>query len=410
MELITAQLVEGVLSSLFDYLKLNVLFNPSKKAIFDFLIKDESDNAIAIEVKGDNITHKTISMLLRNFKRTSLYSITLITPNECKDDRIKFFNEQVKSLGIKAEWLSINQFLDRYGFSANIDSLKDDIRNLQLATVTSKIDLYKDNVIGSHLGTKELSKTIKSNLEKVKKGSINETNTRLYLRRQFPDSVISNLPKTEVEISNFLNFGKKYEDAIVIMTDIKNFSSLVTVSDPDELNELMGKYYTNARNLVFKYGGILDKFIGDAVLAIFNFPHHEKESFEKAVKFSSELILMGEQILQEFSKKLDQNIETGTRIGMASGVIYPLNIGTDEIEITFIGDKINFAARLEKNSEVDGILISNRYYHKLEEYSNEFLQKLNCEQKILDKDQAKGQMGDSITWQINRESILKMYS
>ncbi|RYE13874.1 MAG: hypothetical protein EOP34_07825, partial [Rickettsiales bacterium] len=74
-------------------------------------------------------------------------------------------------------------------------------------------------------------------------------------------------------------------------------------------------------------------------------------------------------------------IETGTRVGLATGPIYPLNIGKEEFEVTFIGDKINFAARLEKNCDVNGILMSNRFFHKLDDSNHDFIDKVEKTEK-----------------------------
>ena len=117
---------------------------------------------------------------------------------------------------------------------------------------------------------------------------------------------------------------------------------------------------------------------------------------------------MGENILNEFQRKLDQKIVTGTRIGIATGPIYALNIGTDEYEVTFIGDKINLTARLEKNCEVNGILISNKFYYKLVDNDSEFLAKLDLEEKEIEPKDAKGQTEPIKAWQIHRTEMEKI--
>ncbi|AYN00101.1 adenylate/guanylate cyclase domain-containing protein [Chryseobacterium sp. 3008163] len=301
--------------------------------------------------------------------------------------------------------MSINQFIQiqKLGIDLSKD-FKSTLLDLQIAAVTSKFETYGKDFIGNDLAAEHLKK----NFENVKDGTIDKTSILYGFRRQFPYSTIKELEENESKLDQILSFGKKYDDAIIVLTDIKSFSSLVSVSDPDDLNDLMSKYYMNARDLVFKYGGILDKFIGDAVLAIFNYPFKDPNSFSKATKFCAELILMGNNILNEFQRKLDQKIETGTRVGIATGTIYPLNISTEEYEVTFIGDKINLAARLEKNCEVNGILLSNKFYHKLADSDSDLINKIQFEEIVIDPKDAKGQTDPISAWKIENTTVVKI--
>lgn len=408
--MIEPYLIESVLSSLFDFLKKKVITTPNDRAKFDFIIKDDNGRKIAIEVKSQNVTLKTLLYIEKALQEyDDIDEFYLITPEEPSKDYLQRLKSVFKNEKVVIHWVGINQFIQLQNLDIELsEDIRTSLLNLQVAAVTSKYEDYNKQFIGSHLGTTDLTTHLKQNIKNVKEGKVDKTNLLFGLRRQFPYSTIAELEKNPGKISETLNFGKKYDDAIIILTDIKNFSTLVSVSDPEELNDLMSKYYTNARELVFKYGGILDKFIGDAVLAIFNYPIKEESSFTNATKFCAELVLMGENILNEFQRKLDQEIETGTRVGLATGPIYALNIGTDEFEVTFIGDKINFAARLEKNCDVNGILMSNRFYHKLDDSNHEFIEKIDKSEKKIDPKDAKGQVGITTAWQIERKEMEKI--
>lgn len=408
--MIEPQLIEGVLSSLFDLLRKKVVTTPSNRARFDFLIKGDDDKKIAIEVKGQRLTVKAIHQIEAALdENKDIDEFYLITPEEPSSQELKEFNNAFKNNQIKVYWQGINEFLQNQNLDIELtDDVRNSLLNLQVAALTSKYALYSREHIGSDLGYDKLAENLKQSIQDVKQGKITKADIRFGLRRQFPDSIISKLENDSEKISEALNFGVKFDDAIILLTDIKNFSTLASAADPEELNELMSKYYTNSRELVFKFGGVLDKFIGDAVLAIFNYPTKSPESFKKATKFCAELILMGEALLQEFQKKLDQEIETGTRVGLATGPIYALNIGRDDFEVTFIGDKINFAARLEKNCEINGILMSNRLYYKLDDNDSDFLKSFEPKEIKIDPKDAKGQIGVTTAWQINRKQLEKI--
>jgi class 3 adenylate cyclase len=410
--MIESQLIENVLSTLFDFLKKKIVTSPADRAKFDFIIKGDNDKQIAIEVKGQNINLKTlhnIDSALREYK--DIDEFYLITPEQPTADELKRFKSVFGDIKTKINWVGINEYLRKQELDLELnDNLRESLLNLQVAALTSKYESYSKSHIGSNLGYEDLRQDLKKNVQNIKSGKIDKSDVRFGLRRQFPDSTISSLSNDSSEIPKILNFGGKFEDAIIILTDIKNFSSLVSVADPDELNDLMSKYYTNARELVFKYGGVLDKFIGDAVLAIFNYPYRDVSAYKKSIQFCAELILMGESVLKEFQRKIDQEIETGTRVGLACGPIYALNIGKEEFEVTFIGDKINFAARLEKNCDVNGILLSNRFYHKLDEHSNDFTKTIVVTEKKIDPKDAKGQIGVTTAWQVSKDQMEKIIS
>lgn len=405
--MIEPNLIEGVLSSLFDFLNKKIVISPADKAKFDFLIKGENESKVGIEVKGQNITTKALANIEKAISTyPEIDEFFLITPETPAKDQLDVFNSFFRNSKTPVHWKGIYEYLQNQNLDFKVtEDIRDSLLNLQLATLTSKYDLYKKDHIGSNLGYDQLAQNLKTNIENVSQGKIDKFDIRFGLRRQFSDKTISKLENDAEAISNFLNFGAKYDDAIIILTDIKNFSSIVTAADPEELNELMGKYYTNTRELVFKYGGVLDKFIGDAVLAIFNYPEKNEDTYKKAIKFCAELILMGENLLNDFQKKLDQEIETGTRVGISSGPIYAINISQEDIEVTFIGDKINFAARLEKNCEVNGILMSNRFYNKLKDYNSDFVSEFELSEIKIDPKDAKGQIGSTTAWQVLRNKM-----
>ena len=70
--------------------------------------------------------------------------------------------------------------------------------------------------------------------------------------------------------------------------------------------------------------------------------------------------MLGRSLLEEFQSRHNEAIESGTRVGIASDEVLVLNIGTDQVEVSFVGNGINLAARLETASLMDGILMDNR--------------------------------------------------
>ncbi|HYR11932.1 MAG TPA: adenylate/guanylate cyclase domain-containing protein [Longimicrobium sp.] len=221
----------------------------------------------------------------------------------------------------------------------------------------------------------------------------------LALTRQLPFSVINTIRTGNAPIEEVLQFGRVIRNATVVLSDIKNFSSLVIASRAEELNEMMSRYYRRTREAVFQHGGMLDKFIGDAVLAVFGYPYASAKSAVDAIRFSEELVQIGSEVLSDWSGEINAVIDSGTRVGIATGDIWPLNIGQQNIEISLLGDTINLAARLEKNCLVNGVLMDNRTRTRALNTDRAFLEDLHLSERELNPADAKGQQFQLRAWQ-----------
>lgn len=400
-------LIENVLSTVYDYFKNRVHSTPKDRADFDFVVSDPSGRKTAIEVKAQVVAQSSIIRLADTLKtHPDLHEFILIAPESPDRSQLKIFDKYIKPVVPKASWTNLHDYLkNAFGLDINDET---DLSQLKMAAITSNIDVHSKKEMARDLPLRESEKLLNKNLTEIKKGGHKISPTLIALRRQFPDSILAKLDQDQKSIYHELHIGKKYPNAIIILTDIKNFSTIVATADPDELNKVMTKYYTNARELVFKYNGILDKFIGDAVLAIFNYPMTSSEAYLNSLKFCSELILLGQNCFGNLLSKMDQSVESCTRIGISNGAIYTLNIGQGEIEVTFLGDKINLAARLEKSCENDGILVSNRFCSNFLVENPDLVDLVSIVERKLDPTDAKGQFVTTTAWQFQKDQIQKI--
>jgi len=150
--------------------------------------------------------------------------------------------------------------------------------------------------------------------------------------------------------------------ATTLFADIGDFTELATRLDPVEVVKLLNRYLDPLVNVVFDYGGMLDKFYGDGIMAVFGTPRPAADDAARAVRAALQMI---EQV-----KML--NLATGAvrplsiSIGLATGEIVAGHIGTQRrLEYTVIGDAVNLAARLEGLAEPNEILVDERTYEKI---------------------------------------------
>ncbi len=242
-------------------------------------------------------------------------------------------------------------------------------------------------------------------LDSFDKGEVEIPHAYVNLTRKMPYPTLRALKDSQQPPEEFFGIGQPSRDSIIVLSDIVNFSLLVRTAYAEDLNQAMFRYYRGAQALIYEHGGILDKFNGDAVLAVFNYPLKDDRNCALALKYAAALVQLGQDVLSELTGSIDEKIPTGTRVGIAMGEMWTLNIGTDEIDVTFVGDKINLAKRLESNCDVDGVLLSNVFAKTLARADQELYSSLKAQGRELPEDKVKGQTTDIISWQVLPEVI-----
>jgi adenylate cyclase len=133
---------------------------------------------------------------------------------------------------------------------------------------------------------------------------------------------------------------------------------------PEEVVSLLNDFYTLMIETTFKHDGTLDKFMGDAVMAIFGAPIAHANHSERAVRTA---LAMREGIVGLNQKRAQQGKEVvAVGIGVSAGEAVAGTVGTENrMEYTVVGDSVNLAARLESNAKPGQILISHRTWEKV---------------------------------------------
>lgn len=165
--------------------------------------------------------------------------------------------------------------------------------------------------------------------------------------------------------------------ATVLFTDLRGFSTVAEMVEPEELMFWLNEYMEAMAQLVLEHGGVVDKFIGDAVMAVFGvpIPRTTPEAIAKdAVAAVSCAVAMAHRLKLLNEKWLAQGRPTTTmRVGIATGPVVTGSLGsTQRLDYTTIGDSVNVAARLESyDKSVDGgicrILVNEETYQLMED-------------------------------------------
>lgn len=154
--------------------------------------------------------------------------------------------------------------------------------------------------------------------------------------------------------------------AVVFFSDIRGFTEIAERMRPDEIATLLSEYFTEMVEIVFAHGGTLDKFIGDALMAVWGAPIHHPDDAERAIRAALEMEGVLEELNAEWSAEGRPRLEIG--IGINLGEVFAGNIGSDRrLEYTVIGDAVNVASRLCAEAGAGEILISESLYRALGE-------------------------------------------
>jgi len=150
----------------------------------------------------------------------------------------------------------------------------------------------------------------------------------------------------------------------IFFSDLQNFTELTERLEPEILTELLTNYFTEMSRIAIKWGGTIDKFIGDAILIFFGDPVHNGNQ-EDAIACVSMALEMLKKLEELRSKWRERGLsrEMNLRIGIHSGICTVGNFGSeDRLDYTVIGNSVNLASRLESNAKKNTILISEDTY------------------------------------------------
>ncbi len=178
-------------------------------------------------------------------------------------------------------------------------------------------------------------------------------------RKYLSPAVVDRLPNDPAE----LKLGGQRQEVTILFADIRGFSTFSEHKDPEDLITVLNKYLSLAAEAILAYEGTLDKFVGDAVMAIFNAPLPQPDHTLRAVRAALEMqraITDFHHVAVEYAPHLSFGV--GIHVGQA--VIG--NVGTQSrMDYTAIGDAVNLAKRLQENTPGGRILLSAAAYERV---------------------------------------------
>lgn len=156
----------------------------------------------------------------------------------------------------------------------------------------------------------------------------------------------------------------------IYFSDIVGFTDLTDTTEPELLSAVLNSYLTRMSEIALKYGGTIDKFVGDAVMVFFGAPEFEDDvsHAQRCVQMALEMREALHQLRPDWKRK-GISRELQVRAGINTGFCTVGNFGSDNrMDYTIIGGQVNLASRLQSAAPKDGIYISKATYSLIEDF------------------------------------------
>ncbi len=188
---------------------------------------------------------------------------------------------------------------------------------------------------------------------KAHKRLAREEVARANYSRFMPEYVVKQL----LENPDSFRLGGVNQIVTVLFADIRGFTAFAEKEKPEKVVGLLNRYFSAMSEIIFAYGGTLDKYIGDGLMAIFGAPTATPEDAKNALKTAVTMQKRIETLNKELAVEGIKPVNVG--IGLHTGEATIGYIGSEQrSEYTAIGDTVNIAARLESNAKSGQILVS----------------------------------------------------
>ena len=181
--------------------------------------------------------------------------------------------------------------------------------------------------------------------------------------RAFKKYVDPQVVDTVIKTGNYqIELGGEKVDIACLFVDIRGFTTISETLDPTDVVVIINEYLSLTSRAILNNKGTLDKYIGDATMAIFNAPFKTDDYVYNAVLTGIEIAAGSEEIEMKFLEKYGVPVSFGIGINCGKAVVG--NIGSNfRMDYTAIGDTVNTAARLEGKAKAREILITEAVYN-----------------------------------------------
>ncbi len=341
--------------------------------------KEDFFGSFLLNVMGRALSKTAVIFLSTNENNTEYAPVASRGVLKKYVERIHFTdkNSFVQELRKRQEAMAIPDMLDILN-----DEDKDNLIKLEasvLVPLISKNGLIGMLTLGERMNMQPYSEKVYDSIKIISNQMVMAIeNSKLsnlryafsrYVSHQLVDGILSNPDE--------IKLGGERRKVTILFADIRGFTSMAERMKPEEVVDLLNTYLSGLSDIVFKFEGTLDKYIGDCVMAVFGAPISHYNDAERATITAIEMQNYVREINAKRKKEGLPEVTIG--IGLNSGYAISGNMGSvDRMDYTVIGDVVNIAARLESIAGRGQILATKDVFEEVRyAVDAEFLDTIN---------------------------------
>jgi adenylate cyclase len=229
------------------------------------------------------------------------------------------------------------------GVSRPVLQLASGAREIAAGNYNYRVELKQEDEIGS----------LATSFNQMSAGLAERDRVRDLLGKVVSPAIASELLRKKVTL------GGEQREVTVLFSDLRNSTRMSEALRPEEMLTILNHYFTRMSGIVEKHGGVVDKYVGDALMALFGAPVASADDADGALRAALEMIRALDELNEQWQR--DGLEKVGVGIGINTGVVVAGNMGSEtRLNYTVIGDGVNLAWRLEeltKTPEYDARII-----------------------------------------------------
>ncbi len=197
--------------------------------------------------------------------------------------------------------------------------------------------------------------SLNANLQQTVDAKVAELERASRLQRYLSPALAESILSGERDIQ----FGSSRKFLTIFFSDVRGFTASAERMEPEELVDELNDYLSEMTDIVFKHGGTLDKYVGDAVMVFFGDPVPQDDHAQRAVRMAFEMRERMTELRERWLHKYHEAFEIG--IGIATGWVTVGDIGSAaRSDYTVLGNQVNLASRLADRADAGQILVAER--------------------------------------------------
>ncbi|MEA2555637.1 MAG: adenylate cyclase [Actinomycetota bacterium] len=207
--------------------------------------------------------------------------------------------------------------------------------------------------------------SLNANLQEMVDAKVAELERASRLKRYLSPALAESIISGERDIQ----LGSSRKFLTVFFSDVRGFTASAEQMEPEELVDELNDYLSEMTDIVFKHGGTLDKYVGDAVMVFFGDPVPQHDHAERAVRMAFEMRERMTELRERWLRKYHDTFEIG--IGIATGWVTVGDIGSAaRSDYTVLGNEVNLASRLADRAKPGQILVTERTMMKVDDFAD----------------------------------------